>query len=94
VHGKPSEVQHNNSGIFSGLSSPFTAGRYHSLFVKRETLPEELEVTAETEDGVIMGLRHKALPIASVQFHPESILSLKDRSGLRLLQKVLTELCP
>ena len=94
VHGKPAEVQHNDSGIFSGLPSPFTAGRYHSLYVQRETLPEALEVTAETADGVIMGLRHKTLPIASVQFHPESILTLKDRSGLRLLHKVLAELCP
>ncbi|OYY03248.1 MAG: aminodeoxychorismate/anthranilate synthase component II [Acidocella sp. 35-58-6] len=73
VHGKTSSVHHANSDIFAGLPDPFTATRYHSLIVERATLPETLEVTAWTNDGIIMGLRHKHLPIFGVQFHPESI---------------------
>ena len=75
MHGKVSPVMHTNSGVFSGLPTPFIATRYHSLAVKRETLPDCLEVTAWTADGEIMGLRHKTLPIEGVQFHPESILT-------------------
>ncbi|OYV32197.1 MAG: aminodeoxychorismate/anthranilate synthase component II [Acidocella sp. 20-61-6] len=73
VHGKTSPVHHASTDIFAGLPDPFTATRYHSLIVERTTLPETLEVTAWTNDGIIMGLRHKHLPIFGVQFHPESI---------------------
>jgi anthranilate synthase component 2 len=75
VHGKMGTMHHSNIGVFNGLPSPFEATRYHSLVVERESLPECLEVTAELEDGTIMGLQHKELPIQGVQFHPESIAS-------------------
>jgi anthranilate synthase/aminodeoxychorismate synthase-like glutamine amidotransferase len=75
MHGKVSAVSHQNSDIFAGLPSPFEATRYHSLVVERETLPEILEATAFTDDGLIMGLRHRVHPIFGVQFHPESIAS-------------------
>jgi len=75
VHGKASPVRHADVGVFSGLPDPFQAGRYHSLVVERETLPAELEVTAWTEEGEIMGLRHRRLDVQGVQFHPESILT-------------------
>ena len=73
MHGKPSQIHHNGKGIFHGLENPFSAIRYHSLVVERSSLPETLEITAETDDGVIMGLSHRDLPIHGVQFHPESI---------------------
>ena len=73
MHGKVSTIHHQGSDIFAGLPDPFTATRYHSLIVERETLPEALEPTAFTADGIIMGLRHRELPIYGVQFHPESI---------------------
>lgn len=73
MHGKVSKVRHNDKGIFKGLPNPFTATRYHSLAVRREDLPADLEVTAWTDDGEIMGVQHKARPIFGVQFHPESI---------------------
>jgi anthranilate synthase/aminodeoxychorismate synthase-like glutamine amidotransferase len=73
VHGKTSPVHHANSDVFAGLPDPFTATRYHSLIVDARTLPETLEATAWTEDKIIMGMRHKTLPIFGVQFHPESI---------------------
>lgn len=83
MHGKTSAVHHTGQSVFKGLPSPFTATRYHSLIVKRETLPDCLEITAETEDGVIMGLRHKEMEIHGVQFHPESILTEYGRDMLR-----------
>lgn len=91
MHGKPSLIQHRNKGVFEGLPEQFKVGRYHSLFARRETFPSCLEVTAETEDGVIMGVRHRDLPIEAVQFHPESILSLDGDCGLRLMQNVITQ---
>jgi anthranilate synthase component II len=75
LHGKTSQIYHSAHGVFAGLPNPFTATRYHSLIVERSSLPEQLEVTAETADGIIMGLRHRELPIEGVQFHPESILT-------------------
>ena len=75
VHGKASEIRHDGKSIFRGLEGPFRAGRYHSLIVERETLPACLEVSAETDDGLIMGLRHREQEIEGVQFHPESILT-------------------
>ena len=82
MHGKVSPVLHDNSDIFAGLPSPFSATRYHSLIVDRTTLPDVLMTTAWTEDGTIMGLRHRSLPIFGVQFHPESIASEKGRELL------------
>ncbi|HEX2700123.1 MAG TPA: aminodeoxychorismate/anthranilate synthase component II [Acidimicrobiales bacterium] len=75
MHGKTSSVRHLGLGVMAGLSNPFEATRYHSLVVDPSSVPDVLEVTAETEDGVIMGLRHRTLPIEGVQFHPESILT-------------------
>lgn len=75
MHGKTSEITHTGGGIFRGLPSPFTVTRYHSLAIERESLPDCLEITAQTADGEIMGVRHKEYPIEGVQFHPESILS-------------------
>jgi anthranilate synthase component 2 len=75
MHGKTSPVFHHGNSVFTGLPSPFTATRYHSLVIERETLPDCLEITAWTEDGEIMGVRHKTLPVHGVQFHPESILT-------------------
>lgn len=88
MHGKTSRVFHRGEGVFSGLSSPFDAGRYHSLVVDRSTLPSCLEVTAETEDGTVMGLSHRSLPIQGVQFHPESVLTPE---GPRLLYNFLVQ---
>ncbi len=87
MHGKTSQIHHNDTGIFKDLPNPFTATRYHSLAVKRETLPEELEVTAWTEDGEIMGVQHKTRPIYGVQFHPESIAT---EGGHQLLANFLS----
>ena len=86
MHGKTSSIHHDGQGIFAGLADPITATRYHSLTIARTGFPEVLEVTAETEDGVIMGLRHRELPIEGVQFHPESILT---GCGKRLLANFL-----
>jgi anthranilate synthase/aminodeoxychorismate synthase-like glutamine amidotransferase len=75
MHGKTSPILHDGRTIFKGLASPFPAGRYHSLLVERETLPDCLEISAQTEEGEIMGLRHKRWPVEGIQFHPESILT-------------------
>ncbi len=89
MHGKPSWVTHRGKGVFEGLPERFQVGRYHSLFARRETFPACLEVTAESEDGVIMGVRHKELPVEAVQFHPESILTLEGDCGLRMIENVV-----
>ncbi|KQI73149.1 anthranilate synthase [Loktanella sp. 5RATIMAR09] len=86
VHGKMGAMQHTGKGLFAGLPSPFDATRYHSLVVDRDTLPDCLEITAELQDGTIMGLQHRELPIHGVQFHPESIRS---EHGHQLLQNFL-----
>jgi anthranilate synthase component 2 len=86
VHGKTSKINHTGKGIFRGLNAGFEATRYHSLIVRPETLPAELEVTATTEDGLIMGMQHRTLPMHGVQFHPESIAS---ENGHALLQNFL-----
>ena len=83
MHGKTSEITHQGTGVFAGLSSPLTATRYHSLVVERDSLPDCLSITAETADGMIMGLRHRDLPIEGVQFHPESILTDAGHDMLR-----------
>jgi anthranilate synthase/aminodeoxychorismate synthase-like glutamine amidotransferase len=84
IHGKTSTVEHNSQGVFAGLSSSFQAGRYHSLVVDETSMPGELEVTARTkEDGLVMGLRHRTMPIHGVQFHPESVLTNEGRRILR-----------
>jgi anthranilate synthase/aminodeoxychorismate synthase-like glutamine amidotransferase len=83
MHGKTSEISHDGRGVFAGLPSPFTATRYHSLVVARDSVPDVLEVTAESEDGLVMGLRHRELPIEGVQFHPESILTEHGHELLR-----------
>jgi anthranilate synthase component 2 len=75
MHGKVSAIHHRGQGVFNGLREPFEATRYHSLVIERESLPEVLEVTAWTDDGEIMGVQHKSLPVQGVQFHPESILT-------------------
>jgi anthranilate synthase len=92
MHGKPSTVRHRGEGIFEGLPETFRVGRYHSLFAIRDRLPSCLEVTAESEDGVIMGVRHRELPMEAVQFHPESILTLEGDCGLRLIENVVKTL--
>jgi 4-amino-4-deoxychorismate synthase (2-amino-4-deoxychorismate-forming) component II len=75
MHGKTSDVFHDNNTIFNGLKNPFTATRYHSLIIQRNSITDDLEITAETKDGVVMAVRHKKFPIEGVQFHPESILT-------------------
>ena len=89
MHGKPSMIRHRNIGAFRGLPEQFQVGRYHSLFARKETFPSCLEVTAESEDGVIMGVRHRELAIEGVQFHPESMLTLEGSCGLRLMENVV-----
>jgi anthranilate synthase component II len=83
MHGKTSQIQHDGRALFSGLPLPFEATRYHSLVVARESVPESLEISAWTEDGVVMGLRHKSKPLEGVQFHPESILTTCGKDLLR-----------
>ncbi|MBT3627072.1 MAG: aminodeoxychorismate/anthranilate synthase component II [Rhodospirillaceae bacterium] len=87
MHGKTSDIQHDGNGLFAGLPAPFSATRYHSLVVERASMPDCLEVTAETDDGVVMGLTHREYPVHGVQFHPESIAS---EQGHELLKNFLT----
>ena len=89
MHGKTSEIHHDGKGVFVGLPNPFVATRYHSLIVQPDSVPSELEVTATSTDGVVMGLRHRSLPIEGVQFHPESVLT---PSGPALLGNFLGQL--
>lgn len=91
MHGKTSDMYHHNQGVFEGLPSPFKATRYHSLIVERESLPDCLEITAETAEGEIMGLRHRELAIEGVQFHPESIMT---EHGKQMLRNFLTRYAP
>ena len=86
-HGKTSQIRHDGSGVFRGLPNPFTATRYHSLIVERKSLPAELQVNAETDDGIIMGMQHRQYPLMGVQFHPESVLT---ESGKQLLKNFLS----
>jgi para-aminobenzoate synthetase component 2 len=88
LHGKTSAVTHEDGGVFAGLHSPLTATRYHSLAVERDTVPPELAITAWTDSGIVMGLRHRDLPIEGVQFHPESVLT---EGGHRMLANWLAE---
>ena len=83
MHGKTSQITHSDVGVFAGLPSPLTATRYHSLVVERRSVPDALEITAESEDGLVMGLRHRNLPVEGVQFHPESILTASGHDLLR-----------
>jgi anthranilate synthase/aminodeoxychorismate synthase-like glutamine amidotransferase len=87
MHGKTSRIHHDDKTIFHDLTQDFVATRYHSLIVERESLPRELEISAETSDGIIMGLRHRKLGVEGVQFHPESVLT---ETGLRLLRNFLS----
>lgn len=89
VHGKPSTVTTADSPLFDGLSEDFSVGRYHSLFARKESLPACLRISAETADGVVMAVEHESLPVAAVQFHPESIMSFGDRAGQRLMENVV-----
>jgi anthranilate synthase/aminodeoxychorismate synthase-like glutamine amidotransferase len=91
MHGKTSRITHDGRGVFTGVSNPFTATRYHSLVVDWKSVPDELEITAESEDGLVMGLRHRDLPIEGVQFHPESILT---ESGHGMLENFLALAVP
>jgi len=89
MHGKPSRIRHDGRGVFTGLPEEFQAGRYHSLYARSDKLPDCLEITARSEDGVIMGVRHRELPIEAVQFHPESILTLDGDCGLRMIENAV-----
>jgi len=94
MHGKPSEIEVRGGRLFRDLPERFVAGRYHSLHAVPEALPEALEATAMSTDGVVMAIEHRSLPVAGVQFHPESIMTLRDALGLRLLANVLRTLRP
>jgi len=88
MHGKTSPIKHNGKDLFEGMANPFLATRYHSLVIKRDTLPACLEITAETDEGEIMGVRHREFPIWGVQFHPESILTENGRTILKNFLKL------
>jgi len=90
MHGKPSQIRHNGTGLFHNMENPFSAIRYHSLIVDPSSLPDEIEITAETDDGVIMGLSHRKLPVHGVQFHPESI---DTKCGHDILKNFLDLIC-
>jgi anthranilate synthase/aminodeoxychorismate synthase-like glutamine amidotransferase len=83
VHGKTAQIMHKNAEIFRGLPTPFEATRYHSLIIEKISIPDVLEITAETEDGLIMGIRHKKFPVCGVQFHPESILTTEGKTIIK-----------
>ena len=83
IHGKTAEIYHHNAEIFRTLPTPFEATRYHSLIIEKESVPDELEITAETKDGLIMGIRHKKFPVSGVQFHPESILTIEGKKIIK-----------
>jgi para-aminobenzoate synthetase component 2 len=87
MHGKTSEISHDGKSVFHGLPDPFTATRYHSLAIDRDSLPSCLEISAESEDGEIMGLRHREYPVEGIQFHPESILT---NEGMKILKNFLS----
>ena len=89
LHGKTSDITHNGTGLFADIPSPYTIARYHSLIVERESLPDCLEITAETDDGLIMGLSHKTKPVHGIQFHPESIATQHGHTLLKNFCKVL-----
>lgn len=86
VHGKTSEIRHDGKTIFTGVDDPFTAARYHSLIIKKNTLPHFLEITAETGDGIVMGVRHRDFPLEGIQFHPESFLT---PCGMKILKNFI-----
>ena len=88
MHGKTSKVRHHHHGVFRNLAQPLEATRYHSLIVKRDSLPDSLEITAETDEGEIMGLQHRQFPIHGVQFHPESILTSEGKKLLANFLKI------
>ena len=93
MHGKPSRISlEENSIVFSGLDREATIGRYHSLYADPATLPQDLRISAVTEDGVIMGIEHQSEPVAAVQFHPESIMSLGQDAGMRMIENVVAHL--
>jgi anthranilate synthase/aminodeoxychorismate synthase-like glutamine amidotransferase len=89
MHGKTSEIRHDGQGIYAGLPNPFTATRYHSLIVRRDSVPDCLEIVAETADGLVMGLRHRELCVEGVQFHPESVLT--GQKGKKLLSNFVMQ---
>ena len=88
MHGKTSPIRHDGRGVFQGLPNPFEATRYHSLIVEKSSVPESLEISADTAEGEIMGLRHRAHPVHGVQFHPESILSKEGKDLLANFLKI------
>ena len=93
VHGKPSRISISDPGVvFAGIEDGVAIGRYHSLYADLDTLPEDLRITATTEDGIAMALEHRSLPIAAVQFHPESIMSLGQTAGMQMIMNVVTRL--
>ena len=93
MHGKPSVIRASDNRLFSGLPGEFTVGRYHSLHARKSALPAELSIAAETADGVIMAIEHKTLPIAAVQFHPESIMTSPGAVGMPIIAAMLSSLC-
>jgi len=93
MHGKPSSVHARTGRLLRGLPERFTVGRYHSLFAERSSFPTVLSATAETEDGVVMAIEHKTLPIAAVQFHPESVMTSPGEIGMPILEAALSVLC-